>query len=227
MKFLSGLLAFISSLFIAGESPSKPSTPISLNTDPITYQETYFAPVVAEPGNFPFAKKQNNKESEPTLPIPVIIPIQPPIQTIITPPPPPPAPTVVLTPAEPEDPYLPKVEPVTGWLSANLSFLGKSSEGDRTLPDVTFDREYWRAEVFSYWAPEVTPPKPKVEKDYFKMEVYESGTNKLIYTMTSDVNDSMHRSQVFKKAGKYYFKIYSKPPSQWEITFTVSPKLAQ
>lgn len=238
MKFLSGLLAFISSLFIAGESPSKPLTPISLNTDLITYQETYFAPVVAEPGNFPFAKKLNNKESDSSvsltpekittpLPAPVIIPVQPPTQTIITPPPPHPAPIVVLPPAEPEDPYLPKTEPVTDWLSANLSFLGKSSEGDRTLPDLTFDREYWRAEVFSYWAPEVTPPKPKVEKDYFKMEVYESGTNKLIYTMKSGVDDSMHRSQVFKKAGKYYFKIYSQPPSQWEITFTVSPKLAQ
>lgn len=238
MKFLSGLLAFISSLFIAGESPSKPSTPISLNIDPIAYQETYFAPVVAEPGNFPFAKKLNNKESDsprslapettiPTPPTPVIIPVQLPIQTIITPPTPPPTPIVVLPPAEPEDPYLPKIEPITNWLSANLSFLGKSSEGDRTLPDITFDREYWRAEVFSYWAPDVVLPKPAVEKDYFKMEVYESGANKLIYTMTSGVNDSMHRSQVFKKAGKYYFKVYSQPPSQWEITFTVSPRLAQ
>lgn len=234
MKFLSGLLAFISSLFIVGESPSKLSTPISLNTDPIAYQETYFAPVVAEPGNFPFTKKiiteKTNEEVKPKQSIPTVVtPVEPPIQNIaVAPPPlPPPLPLVVLPPAEPEDPYLPKTEPITDWLSANLSFLGKSSEGDRTLPDITFDREYWRAEVFSYWATDVAPPKPAVEKDYFKMEVYESGTNKLIYTMTSGVDDSMHRSQVFKKAGKYYAKIYSKPPSQWEITFTVSPKLAQ
>lgn len=235
MKFLSGLLAFISSLFVAGEQPSKLPEPVVLDSSLIAYHETYFAPVVAEPGNFPFAKKPNNKEldspkslvPETTTPIPltpVIIPVNPPVQTIITPAP---APTVILPPAEPEDPYLSKTEPVTNWLSANLSFLGKSSEGDRTLPDITFDREYWRAEVFSYWAPDVTPPKPAVEKDYFKMEVYESGTNKLIYTMTSGVDDAMHKSQVFKKTGKYYFKVYSKSPSQWEITFTVSPKLAQ
>lgn len=235
MRFISGLLAFISSLFVAGEQPSKLPAPVVLDSRLIAYHETYFAPVVAEPGNFPFTKKQTtNKESE-LLKSPVVIKV--PIPTpVITPPaqimpptpaPATPAPVVVLPPIEQEDPYLPKIEPITDWLSANLSFLGKSSEGDRTLPDITFDREYWRAEAFSYWAPEVTPPKPKVEKDYFKMEVYESGTNKLIYTMTSGVNDAMHRSQIFKKAGKYYFKVYSQPPSQWEITFTVSPKLAQ
>lgn len=232
MKFLSGLLAFISSFFVVGEPPSKISAPVIFNSNFIAYQETYFAPVVAEPGNFPFTKKiitgktneeVNQKQSEtPKAEKPTVPTIVTPIELS-----PPPVPVVVLPPAELEDPYLPKTEPVTSWLSANLSFLGKSSEGDRTLPDITFDREYWRAEVFSYWAPDVTPPKPAMEKDYFKMEVYESGTNKLIYTMTSGVNDSMHRSQVFKKAGKYYFKIYSKPPSQWEITFTVSPKLAQ
>ena len=225
MKLLSGLLAFISSLFIAGDQESKPLSPITLDNNLIAYHETYFAPVVAEPGNFPFTKKIN-KEPD-SLPITELKKeslaiITPPKPVVVLPPP-----VVVLPPAEPEDPYLPKIEPIVDWLNANLSFIGKSSEGDRTLPELTFDREYWRMEVLSYWAPNVTPPKPAIEKDYFKIEVYEVGTNKLIYTITSGSDEVMHKFQVFKKAGKYYFKVYSKPPSQWEMTLTVSPKLAK
>jgi len=226
MKFLSGLLAFISSLY-AGESQYNKSLP-PLNTAIISYSETYFAPAVAEPGNFPRAKtiasnkSENAKISETPsvifVPNTVLAPVLPPL---------PPVPVVVLLQTEPEDPYLPKIEPITDWLSANLSFIGKSSEGDRTLPELTFDREYWRMEVLSYWAPNVTPPKPTLEKDYVKIEVYEVGTSKLIYTMASGNDEAMHKYQIFKKAGKYYFKVYSKSPSQWEITFTVSPKLAK
>jgi len=225
MKFLSGLLAFISSLFIAGEPEPKTLSPVTLDTNLIAYHETYFAPAMAEPGNFPFAKKTNKDPNSLQSSNLKIEPLAP----VIAPPPPiePVVPVVVLPPAESEDPYLPKIDPITNWLNANLSFLGKSSEGDRTLPEITIDREYWRIEVFSYWAPDVMPPKPAIEKDYFKIEVYEAGTNKLIYTMTSDIDEAMHKSQIFKKAGKYYFKVYSKPPSQWEMTMTVSPKLAK
>lgn len=227
MKFLSGLLAFISSLFIAEEPISKPTTPV--NDHLIAYHETYFAPAVAEPGNFPFARKTNKEpdllqSSKPKIESPISIPVTTPVIVL---PPPEPVPVVVLPPSELEDLYLPKIDPVIDWLSANLSFIGKSSEGDRTLPELTFDREYWRMEVLSYWAPDVTPPKPALEKDYFKIEVYEAGTDKLIYTMISGSDESMHKFQVFKKAGKYYFKVYSKSPSQWEINFTVSLKLAQ
>lgn len=240
MKFLSGLLALISSLFVTSEPAPKSLLTVALNNNLIAYHETYFAPVVAEPGNFPFAKKQNKESkelvnafqlpaAESSTKIPVAIsqpPIQPPAPIPVIAPSPP-EPVIVLPPIEQEDPYLPKIEPVTDWLSANLSFIGKSSEGDRTLPEITFDREYWRMEVFSYWAPDAIPPKPTIEKDYFKLEVYEAVTNKLIYTMSSGNDESMHKFQVFKKAGKYYFKVYSKSPSQWEMTLTVSPKLAK
>lgn len=216
MKFLAGLLAFMSSFF-AGDSP-KSQMPPPLNTAIITYNQTYFAPVVAEPGNFPLTK---SVKIEPIVSHPAKIPILPPVPTPVAPLP------IPIPLAEPEDMYLPKIDPIVDWLSANLSFIGKSSEGDRTLPELTFDREYWRMEVLSYWAPNVTPPKPALEKDYVKIEVYEAGTDKLIYTMASGNDPSMHKFQVFKKAGRYYFKVYSKSPSQWEMTLTVSPKLAK
>ncbi len=220
MKFLAGFLAFISSFF-AGDSPPKPQP---LNSSIIAFHETYFAPAVAEPGNFPFTKTVTiaaveNSEKEPTKP--VTAPPPPPPALVL---PPAPAP---IAPLPPEDPYVLKTEPIVNWLSTNFSFKGTSSESDRTLPELTFDREYWRMEIFAYWAPDVIPPKPTLEKDYVKIEVYEAGTNKLIYTMVSGNDESIHKFQSFKKPGKYYFKTYSKSPSQWEMTFTVSSKIAQ
>ena len=53
MKFLAGLLAFISSFF-AGDSPPPPLPP--LNTAIISFQNTYYTPAVADPNNFPKAK---------------------------------------------------------------------------------------------------------------------------------------------------------------------------
>lgn len=228
MKFLAGLLAFISSLY-TGESQynnSKPSLP--LNTAIISYSETYFAPAMAEPGNFPKAKTVtliNRSENIKTSITPKVV-LEPVVSApnIILPVPLP-APLPVAIPPNIE--YVSKTEPVIDWLSTNFSFIGTSSEGDRTLPELTFDREYWRMEIFAYWAPNITPPKPAIEKDYLEIEVYEAGTNKLIHTITSENDESLHKFQSFKKAGKYYFKIYSKSPSQWEIIFTVSSKLAQ
>lgn len=217
MKFLAGLLAIISSFFAGDSSPE--SQPLPLNTAVVAYHQTYFAPAVAEPGNFPWVKKTSISTNVPA-PTPVVTP--PPPTPVL-----PPTPTPVIPVAEPEDLYVVKTEPILSWLSMNLNFTGTSFDGDRTLPEITFNREYWRMEVFAYWAPSVIPPKPNLEKDYVKIEVYEAGTNKLVYTMTSGSDESFHKFQSFKKPGKYYFKVYSKSPSQWEIIFTVSPKIAQ
>ncbi|MBI2635649.1 MAG: hypothetical protein HYW79_03895 [Parcubacteria group bacterium] len=220
MKFLFDLLASISSLFVLqANKPENIHVP-PLNTAIISFQDTYYASAVADPDNFP---KTNSvtivKKSTPVVvPPPVAQPTPPP------PPPPPPAPVVVLPP---EDPYVVKTEPIITWLNTNFGFTGTSSEGDRTLPELTFDREYWRIEIFTYWAPTVVPPKPALEKDYVKIEVYEAGTNKLIHTITSGNEESSHKFQTFRKPGKYYLKVYSKSPSQWEIAFTVSSKIAQ
>lgn len=238
MKFLAGFLAFISSLYTGESQYNNSKTLAPLNNAIISYSETYFAPAMAEPGNFPRAKTitlinqpENIKtfitpkivlEPVPTpniiLPIPLPAPLPVTITPILIPSPPPPLLTIE---------YVSKTEPVIDWLSTNFSFIGTSSEGDRTLPELIFDREYWRMEIFAYWAPNTTSPKPAIEKDYLKIEVYEAGTNKLIHTITSGSDESLHKFQSFKKAGKYYFKIYSKSPSQWEIIFTVSSKLAQ
>lgn len=232
MKFLAGLLAFISSLY-TGESQYNNSKPLApLNTAIISYSETYFAPAMVEPGNFPRAKTVtlinqtpiNQSENIKTSITPKIVLEPVPTPNIILSVPLP-APLPVAVPPIIE--YVSKTEPVIDWLSTNFSFIGTSSEGDRTLPELTFDREYWRMEIFAYWAPNTTSPKPAIEKDYLKIEVYEAGTNKLIHTITSGSDESLHKFQSFKKAGKYYFKIYSKSPSQWEIIFTVSSKLAQ
>ncbi|MEK7087428.1 MAG: hypothetical protein AAB958_01865 [Patescibacteria group bacterium] len=232
MKFLAGFLAFISSLYTGGDSQYNNSKSLApLNTAIVSYSETYFAPAVAEPGNFPKAKavtlvNQSGSENiknpiepkivpEPVLPSPPPLPITIPPISISTPLPPP---TIE---------YVLKTEPIIDWLGTNFSFMGTSFEGDRTLPELTFDREYWRMEIFAYWAPNIIPPKPVIEKDYVKIEVYEAGTSKLIHTITSEGEESIHKFQSFKMAGKYYFKIYSKSPSQWEIKFTVSSKIAQ
>ncbi len=218
LEWLIGLLASISSVFVIGVN--KPNVAPPLNTAIITYQETYYAPVVTDLGNFPWPKKISSEVqtsiAKPTPPSPAPLPATPP-------PPPPPL------SAPPQDPYLAIPEPITSWLSMNLTLKGNSNDPDnpRILPEITFDREYWRMEIFAYWAPDVIPPKPLVENDYFKLEVYEKGTDKLIYTMTSNSNEAFHKSQAFRKPGTYYFKVYSKNPSEWEMSFVVSPKIAQ
>ncbi len=229
LKFLAGLLASISSVFTTGADKSNIAPP--LNTAIIAYQETYYAPVVADLGNFPYANKTSKNQTVTAEPIlsrlipsaPLTIPSTP---TPTTPPvtPPPPAPIV-----PPQDPYLAIPEPITPWLSMNLTLRGNSNDPDnpRTLPEITFDREYWRMEVFAYWAPDIIPPKPSIENDYFKLEIYEKGTDKLIYTMASGSNEAFHKFQVFRKPGIYYFKVYPKNPSEWEMSFVVSPKIAQ
>lgn len=220
MEFLAGFLMFLSSLYTGGDGHNNSKAP--LNTAIISYSETYFAPVVVEPGNFPRAKRSNTFAAPVA---PKIIIESAPAPKPVSPPPP----VIVLPPQSiiTEDPYVLKTEPIVNWLNANFSFRGTGFEGDRTLPEITFDREYWRIEIFAYWAADVMAPKPVVEKDYFKIEFYEAVTNKLIHTITSEKEESIHKFQSFKKPGKYYFKIYSKSPSQWEIMFTVSSKVVQ
>jgi len=216
LKFLAGLLASISSIFISGAN--KQNVVLPLNTAIIAFQETYYAPAVADPEYFPWAKQVSEMQT-PTVK-PTITKTKP----AMSPPPPPTSTTPI---SEPEDPYIVKTEPIINWLAMNLTLRGTSSEGNRTLPELVFNREYWRIEVFAYWAPEVIPLKPPVENDYFKLEVYEKGTNKLIYTMTSGTESALHKFQSFRKPGTYYFKTYAKNPSRYEITFTVSPKIVQ
>lgn len=218
LKFLIGLLASISSVFTTGAN--KPNVAPPLNTAIIAYQETYYTPSVTDLGNFPWPKKISSEvQTSITKPAPVK-PTPPPPTPLLAPPPP---------PLPPPDPYLAIPEPITSWLSMNLTLRGDSNDPDnpRTLPEITFDREYWRMEVFAYWAPDVIPPKPLVENNYFKLEVYEKGTNKLIYTMTSGSEEPIHKFQAFRKSGTYYFKVYSKNPSKWEMSFVVSSKIAQ
>lgn len=225
MKLLAVILAAISVMF--GGNIKKPDAPlIPLNTAIITYAETYYAPTVASPDNFPFAKTvrlafadKPKQEIKPSTPAPVIQPMQ------STPPPPAP----VLPPIPAGDSYLANPEPITSWLNMNATLTGNSLDNNpRTLPEITFDREYWRIQVIYYWAPNIVPPKPQIQNGYFKLEVYEKGTDKLIYTMTSGTDNTGYpRVQSFRKPGTYYFKVYTIDPSQWEITFTVSPKLAQ
>ncbi|MFH1392866.1 MAG: hypothetical protein ABIG73_00580 [Patescibacteria group bacterium] len=218
LNWFATLLASISSLFTTGAD--RPNVAPPLNTEIIAYQETYYAPVVADLENFPWAKTTGNATKEtvaapqtaaPVITVPVVAPA-------------PPAPVV-----PPQDPYLAIPEPMTSWLSMNLTMVGDSNDSDnpRALPEITFDREYWRVEAFAYWAPNVIPPKPAIESDYFKLKVYEKGTDKLIYTMVSGDSETTHKFQAFRKPGTYYFKAYTKNPSKWEISFVVSPKIVQ
>ena len=221
-KWFTTLLASISSVFVA----DKPGIAPPLNVAAIAYQETYFAPVVADLGNFPRAKIIEIATPAPA-PVTVATPTPPPTPPPASPPTPPPA--SILPPAPVGDPYLANPEPITPWLSMNLTMVGDSNDSNnpRTLPEISFDREYWRIEVLAYWATNIIPPKPAIQNDYFKLEVYEKGTDKLIYTMTSDNSETSHKFQSFRKPGVYYFKVYTKNPSQWELSFVVSPKLAQ
>ena len=175
---------------------------------------------MAEPGNFPWAKKTtvNVAQLTPTPPPPA--PIAPP------PPPPPPA------PVDTGDPYIPQnipfIDQSTQWLKMDFSINGNIYDNaEHSLSNITIDREYWKVDVFAYWAPGILPPKPPLEKDYFKLEVYDEQAGKLIYTMTSGNEENPHLSQIFKKAGRYTFKAFAKINGKYEINFFVSPKMAQ
>lgn len=203
MKILSGLIALISGL-LTGDTSLKLQSPSPLNAAVISFHETYFAPAVAEPGNFPFAKSIKIATTAPPSPL---APILSPTQITVAPPP-------VIT----SDSYLVNPEPIVNWY-VPVTIQGRSTDGNSTLPEMTFDREFWRIEVLAYWAPG-DPSHPPVEKDYFTLEVYDKKTDKLIYTMTSNTDETMHKFQAFKKSGTYYFKTYPKNPSQFFITFT-------
>lgn len=225
MKILAGLLALISGFF-TGDSPhSQP--PANLNTAVIAYHQTYFAPAVAEPGNFPWAKKAVIGATSET-PTPLLsVPVLPPVPMPSAPPPPPPP-----TPADTGDPYIPQnitfVDQSTQWLKMDFSLNGNIYDNaEHSLSNITMDREYWKVDVFAYWAPGVQPPRPPLQKDYFKLEIYDEAAQKLIYTVTSGDEENIHKSQVFKKAGKYTFKAFAKTNGSYEINFFVSPKIAQ
>lgn len=205
LKWLIGLLASVSSVFTNGAN--KPNVAPPLNSAIIAYQETYYVPAVADLGNFPWAKKISSEVQTS-----VIKPTPPPPA-----PSPPPPPTPVSPPAPVGDPYLANPEPIVDWYVPTT--FRRDSTDTGALPEMTFNREFWRMEILAYWAPG-TLSKTSVEKDYFKLEVYEKGTDKLIYTMTSGVEETIHKFQAFKKSGTYYFKTYLKNPSQFEITFT-------
>lgn len=230
MKFLAGLLAFISSFF-AGDSPPPQSLP-PLNTAIISFQNTYYTPAVADPDNFPKAKSivlaiQDTKaETKPVIKTQTLIVappqlIQPTPTSTYTPP------TLVNT----SDPYIPNntlfIDQSTQWLKMDFSLNGSIYDGERSLSNIKIDREYWKVDVFTYWAPGVQPPRPPLEKDYFKLEIYDDENNKLIYTMTSGNDENIHKSQIFKKAGKYTFKASSKTNGQYEVNFLVSPTMAK
>ena len=225
LKWFTGLLASISSIFIT--ATDKPNIVPPLNMSVIAYQETYFAPVAADLGNFPHANSSKAVTDNQEVAVKKEIKITPPPVAPIPIPSPPIPPLAPVLP--PQDPYLATPEPMTSWLSMNLIMKGDSNDTNnpRVLPEITFDREYWRVEAFAYWAPDIIPPKPDIQSDYFKLEVYEKGTDKLIYTMTSGDNETSHKFQSFRKPGVYYFKVHTKNPSEWEISFVVSPKLAQ
>lgn len=232
INWFVGLLASVSSIFVSGANKEIPPPP--LNMEIIAYEETYNVPAVADPGNFPMVKKFSEKKITVTQPAPVYTPPPAPAPIVATPPPQIATPTPPPAPAAPERQYVIDPEPLTigwQWLNFNggLTIKGSSMDGaSRTLPEITFDREYWKVDVLYYWAPDVVPPKPEIKNNFFKMEVYEKGTDKLIYTMASGKDDSGYpKSQTFGKPGTYYFKVYTEAPSQWEITFKVSSKLAQ
>ncbi len=147
LKWLIGLLASVSSVFTSGAN--KPNVAPPLNTAIIAYQETYYAPVVADLGNFPRAKSSTAVTDNQEVVVKKEVKVTPPAALTPIPPVmplPPPAPVL-----PPQDPYLAIPEPITSWLSMNLTLTGNSNEPDnpRALPEITFDREYWRIEIFA------------------------------------------------------------------------------
>ncbi len=226
MKFLIDLFASISSLFfLHSNKPDKITVP-PLNTAIISFQDTYYTPAVADPDNFPKVKSVLLATQAPVIVPPQ--PVVPPPPTTLPPPPPPPAPIVVDT----GDPYVPQnipfVDQSTQWLKMDFSLNGNIYDNaEHSLSNITMDREYWKVDVFTYWAPGILPPRPPLEKDYFKLEIYDEGTKKVIYTMTSGSEENVHKSQIFKKPGKYTFKAFAKTNGSYEINFLVSPNMAK
>lgn len=216
MKWFLGLLATVSALF-NGDVVDKP-VPVPINTAVIAFSGTYYAPVVAEPGNFPWAKKITpvaQKVIAPIAPVATITPVTPFIPS---------APPIL----PPEDPYLVKSEPIgTTWLKMDVTYAG-NGEDAKELPIFDVDREYWRADVWAYWISPNPVTKTPPENGYFKIEVYKKGDGIPIFTATSGTEESFHIVQIFKKPGKYYYKVFSKLGySKYEINTHVSSKLAQ
>lgn len=228
MRFLAGFLTFISSFF-AGDSPPKLQPLPPLNTAIISFQNTYYTPAVANPDNFPKTKSVTLEISDTKFETkPKII-----AQTPIVVPPPMPLPLPPQPPAltDTGDPYIPNdamlIDQSTQWLKTGFSLNGSIYDGERNLSNIAMDREYWKVEVLAYWAPGIKPPRPPLEKDFFKLEIYDEKTNKLIYTMTSGSEEYFSKKQIFKKSGQYTFKASSKTNGQYEINFLVSPKMAK
>lgn len=229
MKFIIGLFASISSLFFSQTNKPDNSVVPPLNTAIISFQDTYYTPTVADPDNLPKAKSVVLTIQTPNIipPPPVqSTPLPPPTPTPTPPPPPPPA------PIDTGDPYIPQnipfVDQSTQWLKIDFSLNGNIYDNaEHSLSNITMDREYWKVDVFTYWAPGILPPRPPLEKDYFKLEIYDEKAKKVIYTMTSGNEENIHKSQIFKKAGKYTFKAFAKTNGKYEITFLVSPKMAK
>lgn len=235
MSFLAGLLAALGSIF-AQEPKIQP-----LNTAVITFSQTYYAPVATSPDILPGSKnlKATIVDTEPKEksvaknPKPTPPPPPPPAPApVVTPPPAPPlaaaivAP-VVTPPAPVGDPYLAKPEPIINWLKMDASFMGDGFEGTREFSPITIDREYWKIDVWAYWISINPTIKTPVEQDYFKIEVYEVGNSMPVFSAVSGKEEAFHVYQSFKKAGKYYFKTYTKPVSKYEMNLYVSIKLAK
>lgn len=234
MRYFIGLLSTLGSLF-ANEPVVQP-----LNTAVITFSQTYYAPVATSPDILPGSYKnlkanivdtepkektvvKNPKPTPPPpppAPAPVVVPPPPPLAAAIVAP-------VVTPPAPTGDPYLAKPEPIINWLKMDVTFMGDGFEGTREFSPITIDREYWKIDVWTYWLSINPTTKTPVEQDYFKIEVYEAGNSAPIFSAVSGKEESFHVYQSFKKAGKYYFKTYTKPVSKYEINLYVSQTLAK
>lgn len=224
MKWLATILAAISVLF-NNEAP-KVETPVSLNTAIIAYTDTYYAPAVADPDNFPYEKtvkfvaaEKSKKEMKPTTPI-------------LIPQPMPPAPLTLPASSTPQqsDVYLATSEPVgVNWLHLfafpNGHSLPIKGNEDQTLSGFITDREYWKIQIDVNWVSPNPNAKLPAEKDYFKLETYEEGTNKLIYSTSSGNEEWFYKTITFRKPGKYYFKIFGHPYSSYAIDFFASSKI--
>ncbi len=215
MKWFIGFLASLSALLNVNQQPIQQPAP--LNAEIIAYHSTYYLPAVSNPNNFPRAKTTSAAEK----PAPAVK------KTVIAPPSSPPPPPPPPPPAPPKDSYLPDREPIIQWLRMDVVLGGDGFEGERIFPAINFDREYWRADWRTWWISLNPTIKTPVEADYFKLEIYEEGTDKLIFRASSKNEESFFGHQVFQKPGKYYFKTYTKPVSKYEIELFVSPKLAQ
>ena len=227
MRFLAELLAALGSIF-AQEPKIQP-----LNTAVIAFSQTYYAPVATSPDILPGSYKnlkativdtESKEKSVVKNPKPTPPPPAPPA-TVVTPPPAPEPPPALPVPVG--DPYLAKPEPIINWLKMDYSFMGDGFEGTREFSPITIDREYWKIDVWVYWISINPTIKTPVEQDYFKIEIYEVGNSTPVFSAVSGKEEAFHMYQSFKKAGKYYFKTYTKPVSKYEINLYVSPTLAK